>query len=149
MKKHFAITVPLTLSFFIFDQFTKWIAANSFRNPLEIFSFFRFIYRENTGIAWSLPVPSAFLVPLVLAIIVLIIHFAYKNLDFRRNMSSVTLSLVLGGAVGNLYDRITLGYVIDFISVGSWPVFNLADTFLVVGIFLLVAFYGKIKKVSK
>jgi signal peptidase II len=52
---------------------------------------------------------------------------------------------VLGGGLGNLIDRFTRGYVIDFISIWKWPVFNLADVFVTIGVLLIVLFYGKIK----
>jgi signal peptidase II len=58
----------------------------------------------------------------------------------------VIIALLAAGAMGNLIDRIRLGYVIDFISVGSFPVFNFADSFITVAIFLLLLFYDKIKR---
>jgi signal peptidase II len=53
----------------------------------------------------------------------------------------IALGLLLGGAVGNLIDRIRLGEVVDFIDVGAWPVFNLADSAVVVGVILIIYYF--------
>lgn len=87
------------------------------------------------------------LIILHFALLIAILVFAYRNLNMNKNSSVIITALVTGGALGNLYDRIFRGFVIDFIAFSFWPVFNLADAFLCIGIFLFVAFYGKIKRV--
>lgn len=149
MKKSHTLVLLLSFSLFIFDYFAKWLAVNYLKNPIEITSWFRLTYSENTGIAWSLPIPHEILIPLNLFLLALIVYLGFKHLDLRKNISKISLALIIGGAFGNIYDRLTQGYVIDFISVGSWPIFNLADTFLSIGLFLLILFYGKIKRSSK
>ncbi|MCC7197361.1 signal peptidase II [Candidatus Peregrinibacteria bacterium] len=132
----------------LLDQLSKWWALQNFTEPLDITSFFSFRYEQNYGIAWSILIPMPLLIILHIALVIAIPVFAYKNLDMHKNVSLFITALVLGGALGNLYDRIFRGFVVDFIAFSFWPVFNLADAFLCIGIFLFVAFYGKIKRVS-
>ena len=63
-------------------------------------------------------------------------------------MTPVIFGLVAGGALGNLFDRVMHGYVIDYIAIWKWPVFNLADAAIFVGAVLLVIFYDKIALVK-
>ena len=95
-------------------------------------------YRQNHGVAFSaLPHASAYLlVALNLLVIALFIGFMLPQLQQRS--ARIALALVCGGAVGNLIDRIRLGYVIDYLDFHFWPVFNLADTAIVIGVGLLL-----------
>ncbi|MCK5641859.1 MAG: signal peptidase II, partial [Gammaproteobacteria bacterium] len=135
MKKSHLIVGLLATCFFIVDQLLKWIAVNYLVKPVELTSWFAFKYEENIGIAWSMPVPQEIIIPLNIILLVLIIIYLPKHVDLRLNKSMLALALIVGGALGNIFDRFAYGYVIDFISVGWWPVFNLADSFLVIGIF--------------
>jgi signal peptidase II len=148
-KKSHYITLLLAFSFFIFDYLFKWLAQQFLSRPIEIFNGFSLTYRQNTGIAWSIPIPQEILIPLNILLLIFIIYYGFRHFDLRRHISKIALALVIGGAFGNIYDRIAYGYVIDFISIGGWPVFNLADTFLALGVFILIVFYGKIKRSSK
>ena len=69
----------------------------------------------------------------VVAAIVVLLIFRYKN-----KLDNFALGLLLGGTIGNLIDRLVYGYVIDFIDLGFWPSFNLADSFSTIGVFLLL-----------
>jgi len=149
MKKSHLLVIMLSLSFFVFDYYTKLLAFWYLQKPLVITSWFRFTYQENTGIAWSIPIPHQILIPLNIIMIFAIMYFCLGYLDLRKNLSKITAACIIGGALGNIFDRIASGHVIDFISVSSWPVFNLADIFLGSGVFLLIVFYGKIKRTSK
>lgn len=93
-----------------------------------------------------MPIPSAYIMPLNLILLIILIWGGFKYLDMRYNKSKILLALIIGGALGNIYDRVIHGYVIDFIAFSFWPVFNLADIFLSVGVFLIIIFYGKIHR---
>ncbi|MEE9400710.1 MAG: signal peptidase II [Dehalococcoidia bacterium] len=97
-------------------------------------------YTTNTGGAFGLFANQAFLLSMaaVIGIAVLVLYLRY--LPPRSTLLKVGLGLDLGGAIGNLIDRLRLGAVTDFIDIGAWPVFNLADSAIVVGTFL-IAFY--------
>jgi signal peptidase II len=140
-------TTLLGVALALIDQISKWLALQSLQNPLDITTFFSLRYEQNYGIAWSIWIPMPLLIILHFVLLVAIPVFAYKNLDMRKNLSVLITAFIMGGALGNLYDRVLRGFVVDFIAFSFWPVFNLADAFLCIGIFLFVAFYGKIKRV--
>ena len=91
---------------------------------------------KNTGIAFGLFKDQGivFIIIPVIAIILLIFNiFYYRNNKELSRTYLFGFSLILGGAVGNLIDRISLGYVIDFLDFRIWPVFNMADSAITVG----------------
>ena len=138
----FAVAAPLALM----DLLTKWLAAAYLREPVALTSWFMLQYRQNTGIAWSIQIPYVLLMALNFSLVALFFYFAVKYFDFRKRPMVMATAFVSAGACGNIVDRLAHGYVVDFISVGFWPVFNLADAFLTVGIFLILLFYAKIKR---
>ena len=125
------------------DQLSKlWIRYNLpvGESSFEI-SFFGIVHTTNTGAAFGLFRGQSFALTIVAAVGIVVIllgvlliyrHFPHLN----RWLSIVALGLVLGGTIGNLIDRIYLGYVTDFISIGIWPNFNVADSAVVVGVFM-------------
>ncbi len=131
----------------VLDQSVKWLAKSYLAKPYVLTPWFQLRYEQNTGIAWGIQMPYGLLITINLVLLLLIPYLAWKNLDLRRHQSQIILALIVGGALGNIYDRLVSGYVTDFIAVGWWPVFNLADAFLSVGTFLLLLFYAKIKRV--
>lgn len=125
------------------DQLSKvWIRSNLLvGQSLFEAGFFRIIHVNNTGAAFGLFQGQSFLLTIValvgitvLLVYVLVIYRKFPLLDNRLGRS--TLGLVLGGAVGNLVDRLRFGYVTDFISIGLWPAFNIADSAITVGVIL-------------
>jgi signal peptidase II len=148
IKKGYAIMTVSAAIFVLLDQWSKWLAYTYLQTPVHLMPGIDFTYRQNVGVAWSLYIPYFILLPLNFCILGLGIYLAFKYLDLRKLLAQISLSLVVGGAVGNILDRLIKGSVADFISVGFWPVFNLADSFLTIGIFIIVLFYGKIKKES-
>ena len=133
-----------TILFLCADQVTKLAASAWLSVPLEVMPWVSLRYAENTGIAWSIQIPFAMLVILNFTLVGLFFWWAMKSLDFSKWLTVAVIALVLAGAFGNIIDRLRLGFVIDFISVGFWPVFNLADAFLSIGIFLILLFHAKI-----
>jgi signal peptidase II len=143
-----AVVVPLVL---VFDQWTKHIVHSRFRLG-ETWTFlpniFAFTYVRNQGAAFSLlnDAPAYFRDPffLVVPLVALIaISFLYHRLRDSQILVACGLSLVAGGAIGNLIDRLRFGYVVDFIDwhwkeVYHWPRFNIADSCIVVGVALLL-----------
>ena len=102
--------------------------------------FFRFSLTYNTGAAFSiLKGSNVLLIILTIAIISFLVYYLKKSPGER-----LPLSFVLGGAVGNLLDRIIYGSVVDFIDIWIWPVFNFADVAITLGVVYLI--YGLIKK---
>lgn len=143
----------IALVIFILDQTTKYL-IKSYVSPYEIIRvlpFFNIVYVENIGSAFGMfkSLGNVFFIIVAALAMVFVSILIIKDKDNR-----LSFSLILGGAAGNLIDRIVRGYVIDFLDVYidrfHWPAFNVADSALTVGI-LLLAFklffeYKKIKK---
>jgi signal peptidase II len=99
------------------------------------------MYVRNTGAAWSMFAGKTWLLIIVSIIIIsLIIWYIYKNKP-KNKLEKIGYAMVLGGALGNLLDRIIYGYVIDYLDFKiftyNFPIFNLADTCIVIGITLI------------
>ena len=130
--------------FIAMDQLSKSLAVNMLGQVGAVQSFIphfiRFEYRENTGMAWGL-LPNArvyfIIVTLILAAFLVFLLVRYRK--FLPKLSKVALTVILSGAIGNLIDRIFLGYVRDFIAFDfiEFPVFNIADCCVTIGAVLL------------
>lgn len=135
----------LTLVVILLDMVSKYIVSRLLivnESVMVIKNFFNITYVRNTGAAFSIFSGNTFLVMIVSFIIIIgIILYISKNKPSNK-MEKVAYSLILGGAIGNFIDRIIYGYVRDFIEIDifgwDYPIFNLADVFVVVGVILLV-----------
>lgn len=130
----------IVISVIALDQITKYLIATALSpaDSIEIFPFLHIVSVRNTGAAFGSfrnLGSNFFIIISVIAIIFVI------TLLMKRTYNSTGLSLVLGGAIGNLIDRIFYGKVVDFIdfSVGNfhWPAFNVADSSLTIGIMVI------------
>ncbi len=126
---------------FAADQLTKWVVSSelALRGSVDIVGPFRIHHVRNSGIAFGLFSDATLIVILLtgVAVTAMLVYFARSGL--RHPILPVALGLVLGGSVSNLFDRLRLGYVTDFLDLDYWPAFNLADTFIVLGVALLFA----------
>jgi len=129
----------------VFDQGSKWIAKNNLEGLLDS-PFIGFVYQENRNIAFSIPVPGFLVSVIALLCITFIIVKFHEKLFFINNYTRVFLGLIFAGAIGNILDRCIYGYVIDFIKVGVFPVFNIADSMISLAVILGVLFYKRIFK---
>ncbi len=129
----------------ILDQLTKWIVINSmelYESIVLIPKVFSFTYIRNYGAAWGMFSNQRWIFILVTAvalIIMPIILYRYRKVHVLFNLS---LSFFIGGAIGNLIDRIFVGYVVDFLEFTfiNYPVFNVADIFVVFGAGLMIVY---------
>lgn len=146
-KYHFLIAVAVIL----LDRASKWLVEStiSLHESIAVLpGFFRLTHVQNSGAAFGLLADSpsewkmAILVLFSLLALVVVSALLWKN-SHAMTSTGVGLALILGGAVGNLWDRLFSGHVVDFFDfyVGSyhWPAFNIADSAIVIGAFLLVA----------
>ena len=120
------------------DQLSKiWIGSNLARGEsLPATGLFRLTHVHNTGAAFGLfPDQSFVLIIVALASIVVLLLFVFlfsrRFPFFDDRLGRLALGLILGGTVGNLIDRLRLGYVTDFVDIGIWPAFNVADSVVV------------------
>lgn len=132
--------------FFLIDLLVKNFlnASLAYNTPYSLIPHFlslRLVH--NTGIAFGLFQGSGlFLVLLNIVILCFIAFWAFRRRTSLGFLKLFLISMIIGGAMGNLYDRVVLGFVIDYIDLGWWPVFNLADSFITVGcgLFLIASF---------
>ncbi len=129
------------------DLYTKHLVQQAFQygEHLTINTYFDLVRYHNEGAAFSFLANAGgwqkwFFTGISIVAVVVITYLILKNL--HNKLFCLGLALVLGGAIGNLYDRITLGYVVDFLYFHyeqlAWPAFNVADSAICVGVGLLL-----------
>ena len=139
----------LSLLALVLDQSSKLIVDSSMQlyQSIPILPFFKITYLHNTGAAFSFLSEAGgwqrwFFAGLAL-VISIIITVWLSRLQKHETLLAIALSLILGGAVGNLIDRLVYGYVIDFLDVycgtWHWPAFNIADSAITLGVMLMLA----------
>lgn len=132
--------VSIMVAVFILDQSTKYLIriniTEGFSVPAE--GFFRFTHVTNSGSAFGFFPSQTVTLTIASLVGIGILIFFYRHQPIRTRWLYTSLGLQLGGAAGNLVDRITLGEVTDFIDVGPWPMFNIADASIVTGLAILV-----------
>ena len=146
LLKNYAGMLLIAAAVFGLDQWTKlWIrnhlALRETITPIPALgNFFRIIHWKNTGIAFGLFQGNGWILTTVGIVIVIGIILFSAQTAGGPAFWHVAMAMELGGALGNLADRINpeLGYVVDFIWIGDFPVFNLADAAIVIGAFILV-----------
>jgi signal peptidase II len=132
----------------VLDQITKRLAEERLEQsglrsvPLPLVGdFLRFTYVENRGAAFGLLQDQTAFFVFVGLVVIVVIGASYRYLPQSGFLLHLALGLQLGGALGNLIDRVRQGYVVDFVDFGYhsnwWPVFNVADSAIVIGVGLL------------
>ena len=122
------------------DQLTKAIVTNrlDLGDEVHVVGSFSIHHVTNSGIAFGLFASATPIVILLTAVAVTWMLYFFARSGSRHPVLPVALGLVIGGSVSNLLDRVRLGHVTDFIDLRYWPAFNLADTFIVVGVAALL-----------
>lgn len=136
-----ALEPALILAVFLFDRLTKTLTLKCLYLKSEaVLPFLKLTYVENTGVAFGMFRDSNnFFIGFSVVLIAALLVFRRKC-SGRGRIASAGLALVLGGALGNLYDRLAYGFVVDFFDLSFFPaVFNVADSAITVGaVFLAV-----------
>lgn len=141
--------VPLLIGLVVLaaDQASKiWIRATLGPEPLRqaiplIGDWSNLIYSRNTGVAFGLfqnMSPLFTVLSLLISLGAIYVYIIY--LPNQHTGVQISMGLIIGGALGNVADRIRLGYVVDFIQIGWWPVFNVADSAITVGATILAVY---------
>ena len=132
----------MSIIFWYFGNQLRKISYNSYfddyKNPV-----FSIIHVDNTGSAFGLFQDSTFLLSVLGVIAVIIISFyVFKNISFKDKIELFSLTIFMGGTLGNLYERIKFGHVVDYIKLNfiSFPVFNAFDIMICIGVFLYIVF---------
>ena len=138
----------LTLLIIILDQLSKQVASAMLQlyQPIPVMPLFNFTLAHNYGAAFSFLSDAGGWQRYALAIVALVTSIGItvwlKRLPKDDPWMAVSLSLILGGAIGNLYDRVVLGYVVDFLdfywNVSHFPAFNIADSAITIGAVMML-----------
>jgi signal peptidase II len=122
------------------DQLTKAIVSSQLAldDSVHVVGPFSIHHVQNSGIAFGLFASATSLVILLTGIAVAWMLYFFSRSGARHPVLPVALGLVIGGSVSNLVDRVRLGHVTDFLDVRFWPAFNLADSFITVGVAILL-----------
>ena len=144
MKKKIYLCFILIIIFILLDQLSKLLIIDSFNvndKLILIDNFLKFYYIKNTGISFGILNNQRFIIIiLTLFIIMYVVYDTIKS--SKSNIRLFCSSLIIGGALGNLIDRVFRGYVIDFISFTLFKkemaIFNMADIFITIGIFIYI-----------
>jgi len=134
-KKYIAIIFMIAI-FFMADQYLKHLAVNKFsRQSYNLISnYLTFSFTPNYYIAFSLPISGPFLnIVIALMIIGIFSYLIYSYRQQKNTLFLIGVLLILSGAISNFLDRIISGYVIDYIYLKHFTVFNLADTYIFIG----------------
>ncbi|MDO9399507.1 MAG: signal peptidase II [bacterium] len=134
----------VAIFFISIDRFFKAFAFN--RQDYEfnlIQEILKFNYKENYYIAFSLPIAGNILIALIVLIIIGLIFFYLYCANIGKKSNLIPLFLIILGASSNLYDRVRYGFVIDYLDLKYFTVFNLSDAMITVGVFLLLIIANK------
>lgn len=130
-----------TALIFAVDQLTKALVKTRMapnQSIPVIDNILHLTYVQNTGAAFSLLKGRVFFFVVVSFAVIAVIAYYLIRLPREKKLFRYTLALVLGGALGNLVDRLRFGFVVDFIDFRIWPVFNVADSAVVIGVLMLL-----------
>lgn len=132
----------------LLDQLTKLLASNQLELyvPNKVTGFFNLTLMHNEGVAFSLLADQSgwqryFIAVVASFIVIWLLYWLFKN-NKSMKLQNTALVLVIGGALGNIWDRVFLGYVVDFVELHYsgyyWPAFNVADSAISIGAVLLI-----------
>ena len=125
---HFFIAV---IGVIILDRLTKFLAFKYLTEPVDITSWFSLYFTTNTGAAFGILKGKTFILTIISVLFIVLIFYKLKEIINENYFWAA--ALILGGAVSNLYDRIFYGFVIDFVGVENFSVFNMADSAITIG----------------
>ena len=130
--------------FFFIDLISKQIIMHTMKlnDSIPIIkNFFYITYVKNTGAAWSLLKDKQILLVIITVIVLFLIN-KYMAKEKLSKVENIIYGIIIGGIIGNLFDRLVYKSVIDYLDFKifgyNYPIFNLADTFIVIGIILLI-----------
>lgn len=129
----------------VLDQLTKFFIRNNLavgQSKPILQNIFHLTYVQNTGVAFGLFKGMNWLFIIVAIVAIGIVLYYYKQI-VQKSWLANACGLILGGAIGNVIDRILLGFVVDFLDFRIWPAFNLADSALTIGVIGLIMYGWK------
>ena len=146
MRNKHVLIFSIAFLIILIDQISKFVIRNSMHLSQSIpviKNIFHITYIHNFGAGFGILQQQKLFLILISAIVVCIILFYSKKIGKKERLLQITIGIVLGGTIGNLIDRIIYGYVIDFLDFRIWPIFNIADSAVTIGVIFLIFYYWK------
>lgn len=125
----------------VFDQAVKFFLLRSLESPGDYFSFLnwlRFEIVKNPGITFGIQIGKPWLLVGLIAVLVLFVILYFRYLRDSHWLVQLAVGFIWGGAISNIIDRLSMGGVIDFITMKGWPTFNIADIAIVLGVAVIL-----------
>jgi len=140
--------VLIALAVVVLDQLTKWLVrVRVGEGSIPVLGdFLQLQVVHNTGVTFGLAQGHNLLFALLTLVIVIVLLVYYAKIHREKAIPSALTAVIVGGALGNLIDRLVFGQVIDFIAFSFWPTFNLADSAITLGVIGLVFYLFKYQK---
>ena len=141
--------ILLSLLIFLIDQITKYIVSINYKSIINTdLIFFKIDYIKNYGAAFNLFSGSRIFLSIISIIISFLLVYFILNNEFIREIELLSYSFILGGTLGNGFDRINAGFVVDFINLKfiNFPLFNIADISINVGLIIILYSFVKYKR---
>jgi signal peptidase II len=136
--------IIFTLLFILIDQLSKILIVGNLELDHEVSiipSFFSLMYIRNTGAAWGM-FSNGTIILAIFSLVFLVFTLKYVFSKKRSNLEIIIISMLYGGIIGNLIDRLFRNYVVDFLSFNifgyNFPIFNIADCYIVISIGLII-----------
>jgi signal peptidase II len=144
-NKRISLILSISLLIILLDQLTKYLVLKYM--PLHqsiplIKNILHLTYIQNTGAGFGILKGFNLILIFISLIIIGVILFYFEKI-IKEKQIHIPIALILGGAFGNLIDRVFLGHVIDFIDFRIWPAFNIADSCITIGALWLIAYFWK------
>ena len=143
MKNKYIIVFSTALIIVLIDQITKFLIKANFQLgqslPL-IKNIFHLTYIHNFGAGFGILQQKEWILIFISIIVIGAIFYYFDRIKDKELLLQVLVGLILGGTIGNLIDRVAYGFVVDFLDFRIWPVFNVADSFVTIGVIGLIIY---------
>ena len=146
MKNKYITIFSLTIIIILIDQITKFLIKTNFKLneslPL-IKNIFHLTHIHNFGAGFGILQQQKWILVFISIIVIGVIFYYFERIKEKEILLQVLVGFILGGTIGNLIDRLSYGFVIDFIDFRIWPIFNFADSFVTLGVIGLIIYLWK------
>lgn len=146
MKKKYLVVFSIALTAVILDQIAKFLIKTNFElnQTFPILkNIFHLTYITNYGAGFGILQQQKWILVFISLIVIGFIFYYLDKIKEKQLFLQVIAGFVLGGTIGNLIDRISFGYVVDFLDFRIWPIFNFADSFVTIGVIGLIVYFWK------
>ena len=141
MRNKYITIFSIALFIVLFDQITKFLIRTNLKlneSNLIIKNVFHLTYIHNFGAGFGVLQQQKFVLIFISIVVIGVIFYYFDKVGNHDFLLQIFVGFILGGTIGNLIDRVSYGFVIDFLDFRIWPVFNFADSFVTVGVIGLI-----------